>query len=162
MNKVYLGLGSNIGDRYQYLHRAIELINNHSQIELKSKSSVYETKPFGYVEQPDFLNMVIAVNTTLKPEELLKYTQEIENLLGRKREIHWGPRIIDIDILLYGDKIIQTVELSIPHPFLTERLFVLIPLAEIFNGNVPGQVLSIEQLIKKNEGGEGIIKLWKE
>ncbi|OEG00320.1 2-amino-4-hydroxy-6-hydroxymethyldihydropteridine diphosphokinase [Vulcanibacillus modesticaldus] len=160
MIQVFLGLGSNIGDRYQNMKEAILTLNGHKSIELIKESSIYETEPFGLKEQPDFLNMVIEINTILSPEELLEYIHEIEHKLGRKREVHWGPRTIDIDILLYGDKIIRSQNLQVPHPYLSQRLFVLVPLSEIYKGGIPGEELSIEQLIKRLDSSENEVKLW--
>lgn len=163
MNRVFLGLGSNLGNRYDNLQQAIRLISSNSEINLVNSSSIYETKPFGYLEQPNFLNMVIEIKTTLNANELLKTLLNIEKNLGRIRGERWGPRIIDIDILLYGDDIIDSEELKVPHPYISERLFVLIPLNEIFNGRIPNSSQSIEQMINEldNNKGEEVIK-WRE
>lgn len=163
MKRVFLGLGSNLGDRYDNLQQAIRLISSNSEINLVNSSSIYETKPFGYLEQPNFLNMVIEIKTTLNANELLKTLLNIEKNLGRIRGKRWGPRIIDIDILLYGDDIIDSEELKVPHPYISERLFVLIPLNEIFNGRIPNSSQSIEQMINEldNNKGEEVVK-WRE
>lgn len=130
-NTVFIGLGSNIGDRYQYLVRAVALIANSPFLELVNTSSVYETDPVGYEDQDLFLNMVIEVKTTLSAEQILANCMRIEQELGRKREIKWGPRTIDLDILLYNQENIETEELVVPHPRMLERAFVMVPLLEI-------------------------------
>lgn len=127
--EVYLGLGSNLGNRQGNLDKALDLLSQ--RMVLKAVSSIYDTEPFGVEEQPRFLNLVCQVSTRLAPQELLMLTQGIELKLGRKPKTHNRPRAIDIDILFYGDKVIETPDLVIPHPRLTERAFVLIPLDEI-------------------------------
>ncbi|WP_144513499.1 2-amino-4-hydroxy-6-hydroxymethyldihydropteridine diphosphokinase [Bacillus sp. FJAT-22090] len=131
MNIAYVSLGSNIGNRLHYLQRAVQLLRESSRIEVEKVSSIYETDPVGYVDQSPFLNMVVELKTSLSPHELLKKCNEIEAELGRTREIHWGPRTVDLDILLYNEEIMKTESLLIPHPRMTERGFVLIPLVEI-------------------------------
>jgi len=129
--KVFLGLGSNLGDRQSYLDAACRELAAHPLIRIIQTSSLYETEPVGYQEQGWFLNQVVEIETTLEPKELLSFTQGMENKLGRKRLIRWGPRVIDLDILLYGNSVINTTALIIPHPRMYERQFVLVPLAEI-------------------------------
>jgi 2-amino-4-hydroxy-6-hydroxymethyldihydropteridine diphosphokinase len=129
--QVFLGLGSNIGNREEYLQNAITALNSNPDITVLKKSSIYETEPYGNEEQEKFLNMVVQVETSLIPEKLLETTMKIENELGRVRTIRWGPRTIDIDILLYGNRVINTENLTVPHLELTKRAFVLIPLLEI-------------------------------
>jgi len=129
--QVFLGLGSNIGDRKKYLEKAIKALRDTSEITVTSMSSVYETEPFGGATTDKFLNMVIKIETTLTPDELLETTMSIERDLDRVRTIRWGSRTIDIDILLYGNEVINTKDLIIPHVGLTERDFVLVPLLEI-------------------------------
>ncbi len=131
MHKAYLGLGSNIGDKKEYLTKAIILLEEHQSITLTLRSSLYETDPWGYTEQESFLNAVVEVSTKLSPIELLEYCQNIEQTLLRTREITWGPRTIDIDLLIYDSCTLATEKLTIPHPHITERAFVLAPLAEI-------------------------------
>ena len=128
MVQAYLGLGSNIGDRKQQLLKAIDLIGNIKGIKVTKQSSIYETAPIGYTDQPNFLNLCLEIETELSPQQLLKHCLDIEQQLHRVREIRWGPRTLDIDILLYSDNIIETDNLSIPHPRMQERAFVLIPL----------------------------------
>lgn len=130
-NRAFIGLGSNMGDRYQYLLQAIKMVGSHSKIKLVSVSSVYETDPVGYEEQDLFLNMVMEIETELSAQELLDNCRQIEFSLGRKREIRWGPRTIDLDILLYNKENIETEQLVVPHPRMLERAFVIVPLLEI-------------------------------
>jgi GTP cyclohydrolase IV len=129
MATVYLGLGSNLGDRKKNLHRALELLSKRAAIE--KVSSVYETEPVGYKEQPLFLNAVCRISTELEPESLLKLAKKIEAELGRKPGFPNAPRPIDIDILFYDDEIVSDDDLTVPHLKLAERAFVLVPLAEI-------------------------------
>lgn len=133
MNKVisYLGLGSNIGNTKDNLDSAIKILNESKNCNILQVSSFYKTKPVGVTNQPDFLNAVVKIETQLSPEELLKLINSIENKLGRIRTIKWGPRTIDIDILIYGNIIINKENLVIPHPAMMERSFVLEPLSEI-------------------------------
>ena len=131
MVQAYLGLGSNIGDRKQQLLKAIDLIGNIKGIKVTKQSSIYETAPIGYTDQLNFLNLCLEIETELSPQQLLKHCLDIEQQLHRVREIRWGPRTLDIDILLYSDNIIETDNLSIPHPRMQERAFVLIPLNDI-------------------------------
>lgn len=127
----YLSLGSNIGDRLEYLTKATQRLNDHLQITVGKISSVYETKAWGLENQDDFYNIALEIATTLEPLELLSACQKIEAELNRIRKIHWGPRTIDIDILLYDNLEIASVALTIPHPYLLERPFVTTPLTEI-------------------------------
>ncbi len=132
IHSVYLALGTNLGDREWELKQAIEYINEIDRTSIKSISRIYETKPVGYMNQADFLNMVICIQTEIEPKKLLHELQEIENRMKRVREIHWGPRTIDIDILLYDTLEINDPELVIPHPRMLERAFVLVPLKDIY------------------------------
>ena len=131
MAVVYLGLGSNLGDREDYLVRACGLLHQHPAIAVQAVSSLYETAPVGVTSQDAFLNIVARLQTTLRPESLLAVTQAAESRLGREPAIRWGPRVIDIDILLYDALQIRRPFLDIPHKALGERLFVLIPLSEL-------------------------------
>ena len=128
---VFIGIGSNLGDREYFINEAINYLRKNSQINIEKISSIIETDPCGGPPQGKFLNAVIKIKTFLKPEELLSVLQSIENRLGRKRLIRNGPRTIDLDILLYGDKIIDYPELKIPHPRMFEREFVMNLLFEI-------------------------------
>lgn len=131
MERVYLSLGSNIGNRTGYLNNAIKLLDNHSSIKVLKISSFYETEPQGYIEQSDFINCAVLIETDLNPHDLLLFCQDIEKKLKRKRLLRWGPRTIDVDILIYGNIIINSNELTIPHERMFERAFVIVPLAEI-------------------------------
>ncbi|ADL41567.1 2-amino-4-hydroxy-6-hydroxymethyldihydropteridine pyrophosphokinase [Caldicellulosiruptor obsidiansis OB47] len=128
-NVVFLGLGSNLGDRGENIKKAIEHLKD--KIRIEKVSSIIETEPYGFVDQPKFLNCVLKGTTVLSPLELLEFVLDIENKMGRKRLFKWGPRNIDIDILFYDDCVIDTENLKIPHPELHKRLFVLEPLCEI-------------------------------
>src|SRR6266508_710369 len=126
---VYLALGSNLDDRLANLKQAIASLT--PQMEVKAKSKVYETPPWGYEDQPKFLNQVIKAKTYLDPEPLLKHLKRLELALGRKESFPNGPRLIDMDILFYDDLVLNSPSLVIPHPRLHERGFVLLPLMEI-------------------------------
>jgi 2-amino-4-hydroxy-6-hydroxymethyldihydropteridine diphosphokinase len=129
MATAYLGLGSNLGDRKQNLSQALGLLSTHVMIE--KASSVYETEPVGYKDQPLFLNEVCRISTELNPKQLLRLAKKIEAKLGRTHGFPNAPRPIDIDVLFYGDEVLSNTELTVPHPRLVERAFVLVPLAEI-------------------------------
>ncbi|MFJ6414881.1 2-amino-4-hydroxy-6-hydroxymethyldihydropteridine diphosphokinase [Terribacillus saccharophilus] len=131
MKQAWIALGSNIAPRETYLQQAIQTLNEHAEIKLNQVSTVYETDPVGYEEQDQFLNLVAEVETSLKPMELLHVCQKIEQDLGRKRIIRWGPRTVDLDILLYSTENMNVEELTLPHQRMHERAFVLVPLAEI-------------------------------
>lgn len=130
MTTIYLLLGSNEGDRIHLLQTAVRELQQHCGAVIK-KSSLYETAAWGLEEQPDFLNQVVKLKTPHSPQALLTAIQEIEKNLGRQRKVKWGQRTLDIDILFYGKKIIQTPTLTIPHPYMQDRRFTLLPLAEI-------------------------------
>lgn len=139
-HRAYLSLGSNMGDRLNYLSRAASLLKENREILRLQASSVYETEPVGYENQDDFLNCCIGIDTVLEPYELLELTSGIEEELKRERNIRFGPRTIDVDILLF-DRINQDDEkLTIPHPRMYERAFVLVPLKELgaYTGDIPG------------------------
>jgi 2-amino-4-hydroxy-6-hydroxymethyldihydropteridine diphosphokinase len=126
---VYLALGSNLDDRLANLKQAVASLP--PQMEVKAKSRVYETPPWGYADQPMFLNQVIRTNTYLEFEPLLKHIKRLETALGRKPSFKNGPRLIDLDILFYDDMVLDTPSLVIPHPHVHERGFVLLPLNDI-------------------------------
>ncbi len=129
MTVVYLGLGSNLGDRRAYLRQAVALLREH--LAVTGVSSLYETAPVGVTGQPPFLNAVVACETDAPPAQVLAWCQSAEAALGRERTVRWGPRTIDIDVLLCGNQQVDTPALIIPHPRLTERAFALVPLAEL-------------------------------
>ena len=146
MVTVYIGLGSNLGDRKQNLVQALELLSKHMVVE--QVSSIYETEPVGYEEQPLFLNAVCRISTELKPGQLLRLAKKIEAKLGRMPSFSNAPRPIDIDILLYDNEVFGSKELTVPHPRLAERAFVLVPLAEIVPDLVhPGSGKAIKKLL---------------
>jgi len=130
MTVLYLSLGSNIGNRIENLHAAIAALPGVG-VRVRRVSKIYETEPVDYLEQDWFLNCVAEAETQLAPAELLQHLRKIESSLGSAKAFAKGPRIIDLDILLYGDEVIDTTELQVPHPRMAQRKFVLVPLAEI-------------------------------
>lgn len=128
---VYLGIGSNLGDMQKYLDMVIDEINDHDHMRLIAKSTYITTKPYGVTDQADFLNGVVKIETYLTANEILSFSQGLEEMAGRERIRKWGERTLDVDVLFYGNEIIFTQELKIPHPELHKRTFVLEPLAEI-------------------------------
>jgi 2-amino-4-hydroxy-6-hydroxymethyldihydropteridine diphosphokinase len=131
MIQAFIGLGSNLGNRAGYLEQARRMLAGHPVVELITASSLYETEPVGYTDQGWFLNQVVEVATGIDPHGLLRVLQGIERELGRERLIRWGPRVIDLDLLLYGGAVLTGPDLTVPHPRLYERSFVLAPLNEI-------------------------------
>ncbi len=130
-SRVYLGLGSNLGDRVKNLAEAVRFLSETSGTTLVSVSNLYETAPEYFRDQPGFINCAAELKTVFTPEELLEHIRKLEEKMGRERGIRYGPRIIDVDILLCGNAIIKKKGLCIPHDKMAERLFVLLPLAEI-------------------------------
>jgi 2-amino-4-hydroxy-6-hydroxymethyldihydropteridine diphosphokinase/dihydroneopterin aldolase/2-amino-4-hydroxy-6-hydroxymethyldihydropteridine diphosphokinase len=146
----FLALGSNLGDRTGNLDEAIRMLGETEGIEVEKISSFIVTAPVGYTDQPDFLNAVVQARTTLAPHVLLRRCNAIEAALHRKRIIHWGPRTIDVDILLYGNLVMEDSTLTIPHPRMGERGFVLGPLCEIAPHAVdPSTGMTAEQLFSR-------------
>lgn len=131
MTDCYLGLGSNLNHPREQIKQAIAAITQWPDTTVLKISSLYDTKPYGPIEQPDFVNAVILIDTTLSPHTLLAQAKMQETLQKRKKTVHWGPRTIDIDILIYGDVTLTSPELTLPHPGILERDFVLRPLQEI-------------------------------
>ncbi|MCT8136397.1 2-amino-4-hydroxy-6-hydroxymethyldihydropteridine diphosphokinase [Anaerobacillus sp. CMMVII] len=160
-NIVYLSLGSNMGDRYQFLKFGLNSLKEDVNISIKKCSSIYETSPVGFIEQADFLNMVIGIETSYTPLELLKCTQAIQEKSGRKFKVRWGPRTLDLDILLYNQENIEMDGLTIPHPRMYERGFVILPLMEIapdlYFEAVKQSIAQINQELLDKEG----VRLWK-
>jgi len=132
----YVGLGSNLGDRRANLRAALRLLSRHGRVSIAAVSGFYETEPVGGPPQPDFLNAVAALETNLTPPALLRVLQGVESRLGRRRTVRWGPRSIDLDLLLYEERVVEAPGLSVPHPRMHERLFVLEPLCEIAPGAI--------------------------
>jgi 2-amino-4-hydroxy-6-hydroxymethyldihydropteridine diphosphokinase len=156
MPLVYLGLGSNIGDKEAHIAQALRLISEICEV--KKKSHLYLTEPVGNRHQDWFLNCVVEVETELDPKHLLSSIKSIERTLGRVKTAKNGPRIIDIDILFFGDQIVQTKNLIIPHPLLQERLFVLQPMMDI-NADFVHPVLkkSIQELYKNHPKNQKVL-----
>jgi 2-amino-4-hydroxy-6-hydroxymethyldihydropteridine diphosphokinase len=155
----YLSLGTNLGDREANLRAALELLQRCGEV--VAVSSIYETEPWGYPDQPEFLNCVCAIATGLEPPALLEATQSVEQELGRRPNFRFGPRLIDVDILLYGDASYHSDDLEIPHPRMALRAFVLVPLADVApKVRHPLLGLSIQELADKVEEKEGV-RLWR-
>ncbi len=149
MIDAFIGIGTNLGDRKKHISEALERLGKRTDIKIIKSSSLYVTEPIGYVGQDWFLNCVVEVMTTMPPRELLKHCQSIEEHMGRTRTMQWGPRIIDLDILLYNDAVIEDEELTIPHPNMDKRRFVLIPLVEIAPDVIhPGINKTVTDLLK--------------
>ena len=154
---VYLGLGTNLGDRFGNLRGALRMLSDKTGLRLLRCSEVYETEPWGGIKQPPFLNCVAEATTVLEPEALLTLCKEMEETLGRVPGVRWGPRLIDVDILLYGPEVIDLPHLEIPHPRLHLRAFALVPLAELAPESVlPSAGQSIGQLAQSSDGREGV------
>ena len=146
MIRVFLGIGTNLGNREQNLQEARDALSQ--RMEILKESSIYQTAPWGYLDQPAFLNQVIEAQTALSPLNLLGFLKDTEKHLGRQANFRYGPRLIDLDILFYGNRIIQTPRLQVPHPRLAQRAFVLVPLAEIAPDFVhPQNMQTITQLL---------------
>ena len=126
---VYLSLGTNLGDRQANLEAALEILS--SEMRLIAESPIYQTAPWGYEDQPDFLNQVVHAETELSPRQLLIFVKSVEKQVGREPSFRYGPRKIDVDILFYEEWVVQEDDLTIPHPRLHERAFVLVPLADL-------------------------------
>lgn len=131
LHTVFIGVGSNIGDRYKNILAAEKEINCMDSCQVVEISKIYETEPVGYLDQDNFLNCVFKIETSLKPDQLIKFLLEVEKILKRERVVRWGPRTIDLDILLFDDLVIFSEDLVIPHPRMHERMFVLKPLCDL-------------------------------
>lgn len=151
--RAYLGIGGNIGDRAANIEFAVDMLKKSELIEVKKTSSLYETEPVGYVDQDWFMNVVVEIETTMSPYELLEYCQSIESELKRIRLIRWGPRTIDVDILMYEGYESSDETLTVPHPRMTERAFVMVPLYEI-NSDIEIAGKNISEWMESLEGEE--------
>jgi 2-amino-4-hydroxy-6-hydroxymethyldihydropteridine diphosphokinase len=153
----YVGLGSNLNDREDNIRRALRRLNGHDHVQVVKMSSLYETEPVGVVDQPSFLNAVARLSTELEPAALLEVLKSVERSLGRRKTFRWGPRKIDLDLLLYDDVIVNRPHLIVPHPELARRAFVLVPLAEIAPGAVePRSGRRVDQLLRALESHDGV------
>ncbi len=150
-----------MGNREAWLAGAVGLLDGHPEVRLAASSAIYETEPVGYVDQPVFLNMVLRLETRLPPEQLLAFMMEVEQQLERKREIRWGPRTIDLDMLLYGDCRMDSPALTLPHPRMLERAFVLVPLQDVLLPEPRLLAELIRDTLDTLEGKEGV-KRWKD
>ena len=129
--KAFIGLGSNLGDREANIRQALQFLEQLPETTIVRGSSLYDTEPVGVSDQPNFLNGVVQIETHLAPRQLLWNLMLIERRLGRVRTQPWGPRVIDVDLLLYGDEVVDEDDLQVPHPLMTQRSFVMVPLVEI-------------------------------
>lgn len=153
MKTAYLGIGGNIGDTRENIDETIELLKKNNSIKVTGVSSFYETEPVGYTDQAWFLNVVVEIETDLEPLKLLDYCQYIENELKRERTIRWGPRTIDVDILLYEDYSSDSEVLTVPHPRMTQRAFAMVPLYEI-NSKLVIDGIDIKDIVENLKGEE--------
>ncbi|WP_342571540.1 2-amino-4-hydroxy-6-hydroxymethyldihydropteridine diphosphokinase [Paenibacillus sp. FSL R5-0749] len=160
-SEAYIALGANLGDREETLLEALSLLDEHPHISVLRCSSLYETEPVGYVDQSVFLNMAVAVQVMLTPEQLLTELLDIENRLGRVRDIRWGPRTVDLDLLWMQGETRDTELLQLPHPRMGERAFVLVPLSDIVpEDEVSGLYTFVQSSLSVLDGKDGI-QLWK-
>ena len=160
MNTVYLSIGTNMGDREANLKLAVKLLAEAEDVTVEAVSSIYETAPVGFVDQAPFLNIAVRLSSSLSPSDMLRLCQKVELELGRVREFRWGPRIIDLDILLYNHENIETESLIVPHERMFERAFVLVPLMEI-GGPAIGQLRRAHEALESMDiQKEGVVR-WK-
>jgi len=166
LNIAYIGLGSNLGDKEANLKKALGLLDASPEMRVKKVASLYRTAPLGYTGQDWFLNTVAGVETSLSPHELLSLLLDIEERLGRVRTIRWGPRTVDLDLLLFGREEVNTPDLMIPHPRMSKRTFVMVPLAELAPKlMIPGRGIAAdlakslkkEQVIDKLRSGRTMV-----
>ena len=157
---VYIGIGSNVGDKAYQCEQGISEIQKLDRHRLLARSSLYKTQPIGYTEQDWFINLVIKIETEMDAPALLSSLKEIESRLGRVETLRWGPRTIDLDILFFNDHQIQTDELTVPHPLIQDRQFVLVPLAEI-DPNLTHPVLkkTVKELLERLKEDRGVERL---
>lgn len=161
MSKAYIGLGSNKGDRLSLLRRSLELLGREQDITVSAISPLYETEPVSGPPQGLYLNACAALNTVLSPVMLLKFMLNVENSLGRVRKRRWGPRTLDLDLLIYDALLMKTPTLTLPHPRMTERLFVLAPLSHISPDLIiPGTDRTVSEFMSSLDPGG--VRLYKE
>lgn len=157
--RVLLSIGSNMGRRAEHLSAALDALARHARIEVLARSRCYETEPVGKVDQPAFLNLAAEIETDLAPLELLNAAKDIETGLGRTPSERWGPRAIDIDIVLWGDQVLETERLTLPHREFRRRAFVLIPLAEIASlARDPVTGLTVRELAERVSAADGWVR----
>lgn len=154
----YLSLGSNVGDRAETLRAAIVELDRADDVEVTAVSGVYETDPVGGVDQDPFYNLAVAVRTTRTPHELLDLAHELEAAHGRDRasEVRWGPRTLDVDLILFGDRVVDDEQLTVPHPRMHERAFVLVPLLEVHPGGTLPDGTRLSTLVARLAPVEGV------
>lgn len=159
MVRAFVGLGSNLGDRKANIDSSVELLGEAEGVEVIKRSSKYETEPVGPI-QPWFINSVTEIETSLSPGELLDRCKEVEKRIGRVDSLHWGPRLVDLDLLLYGNRVVNSEKIKLPHPQLAERLFVLLPLLELEPDLVhPELDTPLKELLTKTGKDKKVIKL---
>lgn len=158
-NTVYFSIGSNLGDRYGNLRRAVDQLQQHMTI--TAVSPVYSTAPWGDSDQPEFLNACVGAVTDLTPEQLLEQVKRIETEMGREPARHWGPRLIDIDILYFNKLLLDQEDLSIPHRYIAERAFVLAPLADIIPGFVDPRTLKTVEMMLDEVDTTGVDRVFE-
>lgn len=156
--RVYLSVGTNMGDRLAQLQQAVVRLGQTTGITVDAVSSVYETQPWGKLDQANFYNIAVALTTTLAPEALLAALHQVEQAGHRERHEHWGPRTIDLDIAYWGDRQIQTANLTVPHPRAAERNFVLLPIQEL-TGDDPVVGDQVAQALRANRDSSWIKKV---
>jgi len=157
----YIALGANLGDREATLKEAISFLDEHPEITILRCSNMYETDPVGYADQPDFLNMAVALRTTLEPEALLDVMLQTEHALGRERLIRWGPRTVDLDLLWVEGQQLTTPHLIVPHPRMFERAFVLVPLADIVPAEEDTGLYRRVHDVLEQMDDKGEVRFWK-
>lgn len=159
MTRAWVGIGSNEGDRLGFVKRGLGLLIADPDIELAAVSSLYDTEPFGVLEQPRFLNLVVGFDTTLGTEAFMHRLAAVEDRCGRIRREPWGPRTLDLDLLMFGDAVVDTDVLTLPHPGMEQRAFVLVPFAEVGSDvKVPGTGLTVSRMLEALGDVSGIVK----
>ncbi|MBS3813650.1 2-amino-4-hydroxy-6-hydroxymethyldihydropteridine diphosphokinase [Candidatus Bipolaricaulota bacterium] len=159
MVRAFVGLGSNLGDRKANIANSLQLLSRAEGIHLIDRSSNYETEPIGPT-QPWFINSAIEIQTSLSPEDLLDGCKEVEKRIGRVDSLHWGPRLVDLDLLLYGDRVIEKDNIDVPHSQMAKRKFVLLPLLELDSELIhPKLGRPLKELLTKTEEDKKVIKI---